>query len=218
MATKETQGRILDTAIELFNRHGSAKISANRIADECGLSRGNLYYHFKNKAAIIQAIYDRIATEVKCNWVDDLENPTIDHMLEMFDRQLALIWQYRFFYRELTALLDGDRRLQQRFSNDRNERTRVIVEFFAVLIEKNVLLGPDNRKTLENLVKLSWILSDNWINYTSVDAPDVYPDCVREGYELLIDLFRPYFAPATLLVLDRRYRIIEPNRMQLKSS
>lgn len=202
MATKETQKRILDTAVALFNSHGSANISANRIADECGLSRGNLYYHFNNKATIIHAIYDRMANEVKSNWVGDRERPTINHMFAMFDRQLALIWRYRFFYRELMALLAGDERLQQRFSADRNQRTKVVVEFFTALIENNVLLGPQNRKTLENLVKLSWILSDNWINYISVDTPDVYPDCVSEGYELLIDLFRPYLTPATLASLD----------------
>lgn len=204
MATRETQKRILDTAVELFNRHGSANISANRIADECGLSRGNLYYHFNNKVAIINAIYDRMANEVKCTWVDDLENPTIDHMLAMFDRQLEMIWRYRFFYRELMALLAADERLQRQFSSDRQERTKLIVEFFAALIKRGVLIGPKNRRTLENLVKLSWILSDNWINYISVDAPDVYPDCVNEGYELLIDLFRPYLSTATLTKLGLR--------------
>lgn len=204
MATRETQKRILDTAVELFNRNGTANISANRIADECGLSRGNLYYHFNNKAAIIYAIYDRMASEVKCTWVGDLENPTIDHMLAMFDRQLAMIWRYRFFYRELMALLAADEQLQQQFSSDRQERTKLIVDFFAELIENRVLVGPRNRRTLENLVKLSWILSDNWINYISVDVTDVYPDCVNEGYELLIDLFRPYLSAATLSKLGGR--------------
>lgn len=203
MATKETQKRILDTAIELFNEFGSANVSANRIADACGLSRGNLYYHFNNKEAIIHAIYGRIATEVKCNWVDDLEQPTVDHMLEMFDRQLALIWRYRFFYRELMALVAGDDLLQQRFSKDRHDRTRVIVNFFQALISNDVLLGPRDARTLENLVKLSWILSDNWINYVSVDNTVGYPDCVSEGYQLLIDLFRPYLSPETLTVLER---------------
>lgn len=203
MATKETQKRILDKAIELFNEHGSAHVSANRIADGCGLSRGNLYYHFHNKEAIVNAIYDRMANEVKKNWVNDLEQPTVQHMLEMFDRQLALIWRYRFFYRELVALLAGDDLLQRRFSRDRRERTQIIIRYFEALIANGVLVGPRNPRTLENLVKLSWILSDNWINYVSVDNSVGYPDCVSEGYELLIDLFRPYLSPATLAVLER---------------
>ncbi len=203
MATKETQKRILDTAIELFNEYGSSNISANRIADACGLSRGNLYYHFNNKEAIINAIYDRMANEIKSGWVNDLEQPTVDHMLEMFDRQLALIWRYRFFYRELIALLAGDDLLQQRFSRDRQSRTRLIIRYFEALIANGVLTGPRDAKTLENVVKLSWILSDNWINYVSVDNTVAYPDCVSEGYELLIDLFRPYLSPHTLDVLER---------------
>ena len=75
-------------------------------------------------------------------------------------------------------------------------------EFFKALIENDVLLGPANRNTLKSLVTLSWILSDNWINYTAVDSRDIYPDMVREGYVLVIDLFRPYLSPATLIALQ----------------
>ena len=49
MTTKDTQKLIIDTAINLFNEYGTARISANRIADTCDLSRGHLYYHFKKK-------------------------------------------------------------------------------------------------------------------------------------------------------------------------
>jgi AcrR family transcriptional regulator len=202
MTTKDTQKLILDTAIELFNRYGTAHISSNRIADTCGLSRGHLYYHFNNKEEIVHAIYDRIATEVKHNWGDDLKKPTVHHMLEMFDRHLALIWRHRFFYREMTALLAVDERLRQRFSKDRRDRTLVISNFFQALIDNDVLLGPNDANTLKNLVTASWIVSDNWINYVSVESTAVYPDCVNEGYELIIDLFRPYLSPKTLLVLN----------------
>lgn len=201
MTTKDTQKLILDTAVELFNRYGTARISSNRIADTCRLSRGHLYYHFRKKEDIISAIYERIASEVKHNWGDDLEHPTVHHMLEMFDRHLAMLWRHRFFYREMMALLAVDEHLQQRFRRDRQDRTRIVIDFFRALIANNVLLGPRDARTLENLVKASWIVCDNWINYVSVDTTALYPDCVEEGYELVIDLFRPYLSPKTLLVL-----------------
>ncbi len=202
MTTRDTQKLILDTAIELFNRHGTARISANRIADACKLSRGHLYYHFKKKEAIINAIYDRIATEVKQNWGDDPERPTVQHMLEMFERNLALIWCYRFFYREMTALLALDEDLKKRFSKDRQQRTQVVIDFFLALINNEVLLGPKDPRTLKNLVKASWIVSDNWINYVSVDSTAAYPACVHDGYQLVLDLFRPYLSPKTLSLLS----------------
>jgi AcrR family transcriptional regulator len=203
MTTKDTQKLILDTAIDLFNRYGTAHVSANRIADTCCLSRGHLYYHFKKKEEIINAIYGLIATEVKNSGGDDLQKPTVHHMLEMFDRHLALIWRYRFFYREMMALLAMDEDLQQRFSKDRQERSRIILRFFEALIENDVLRGPKDAKTLQNLVTASWIVSDNWINYVSVDNTASYPDCVQEGYQLVLDLFRPYLSPRTIAVLNR---------------
>ncbi len=206
MATKETQKVILDKAIELFNEYGSSNISANRVAAECGISKGNLYYHFRNKEAIVAAIYERMAAEIKHDWTDDLAHPTADHMREMFERQLSLIWRHRFFYRELLALLAADDALRVRFSQDRSQRSEVVLQFFKALIKNDVLLGPNNPKTLESLVTLSWILSDNWINYITVDHRDIYPDFIGDGYELIIDLFRPYLSPATLTVLQRQQR------------
>jgi len=41
MATRATQFRILQAALELFNEHGSAAVSSNRIAERCGISKGN---------------------------------------------------------------------------------------------------------------------------------------------------------------------------------
>lgn len=201
MATKNTQKLIIDTAVDLFNQYGTARISANRIADICNLSRGHLYYHFKKKEEIIDAIYGLIAMEVRSNRVADLKKPTVHHMLEMFDRYLSLVWRYRFFYREMTALLATDAGLRQRFSKDRRERTLVITKFFEGLIASDVLRGPRDAKTLNNLVKASWIVCDNWINYVSVDSTATYPDCVTAGYEVVLDLFRPYLSPQTLLIL-----------------
>ena len=53
MGTRTTQLRILQAALELFNEQGTAAVSANKIAERCGISKGNLQYHFKNKRDII---------------------------------------------------------------------------------------------------------------------------------------------------------------------
>jgi AcrR family transcriptional regulator len=200
MTTKDTQKLIVETALDLFNEFGTWQVSANRIADTCHLSRGHLYYHFKRKEEIIYAIYGLIAAEMKHN--DDVKQPTFRHLLEMFERYLALVWRFRFFYREMTALLAMDPALQQRFSQTRRERTQVLLRFFEALIAHDVLRGPRNPKSLSNLVAASWIVCDNWINFVSVDQPAEFHDCVAAGTEVVIDLFRPYLSPRTLSQLN----------------
>ena len=54
MSTKQ---RILDTALSMFNEHGERSVTTNHIAARLEISPGNLYYHFKNKQAIIFELF-----------------------------------------------------------------------------------------------------------------------------------------------------------------
>src|SRR6266567_6576776 len=63
-----TRGRILDTALALFNERGTAAVSTNLVAAEAGLSPGNLYYHFADKQEIIRALHDRYAAAHEDLW------------------------------------------------------------------------------------------------------------------------------------------------------
>ena len=50
---------ILDAALKLFSHHGYGATSVNDIADEAGVSKGNVYHHFPDKEAIFRALLDR---------------------------------------------------------------------------------------------------------------------------------------------------------------
>ena len=53
-----TKEKIIETSINLFNEKGCLNTSTRHIADELGISIGNLYYHFKNKEEIVIEIYE----------------------------------------------------------------------------------------------------------------------------------------------------------------
>ena len=75
MATRATQMRILLAALELFNEYGTATVSANRIAERCGISKGNLQYHFRNKREIIYAVFGQAIQEMDSGWYRDHPAP-----------------------------------------------------------------------------------------------------------------------------------------------
>ena len=52
-----TKEKIIETSINLFNEKGCLNTSTRHIADELGISVGNLYYHFKNKEDILIDIF-----------------------------------------------------------------------------------------------------------------------------------------------------------------
>lgn len=191
MASRETQGKVLDTAITLFNAEGTDRVSCNRIAEECEISKGNLHYHFKNKEEIILAIWGRVSQEMETQWGEDALMPTLTHMAEITQRQFNLMWRYRFFYRELTILLGRDSLLKHRFVQIRQKREASIRRFFIALVENNVLVLPEEDDALESLLQLGWIVTDHWMSSLSIEDKVIDDATMQDGFRLTLQLFMP---------------------------
>lgn len=61
---QERRNEILDAAEELFNQKGFDGTSTNDILEEVGIARGTLYYHFKSKEDIMDALIDRMTDTI----------------------------------------------------------------------------------------------------------------------------------------------------------
>lgn len=65
---QETRHRILDAAESVFHRQGVSRTSLAHIAEEAGVTRGAIYWHFANKAELFDAMIRRVIgpTEAGC--------------------------------------------------------------------------------------------------------------------------------------------------------
>lgn len=61
---QERRNEILDVAERLFCTKGFDNTSTNDILNEIGIARGTLYYHFKSKEDILDAMIERLTKEV----------------------------------------------------------------------------------------------------------------------------------------------------------
>ena len=57
--SERSRALILDTALKLFAHRGHGATSVRDIAEEAGLSKGNVYHHFPDKESIFRALLDR---------------------------------------------------------------------------------------------------------------------------------------------------------------
>jgi TetR/AcrR family transcriptional regulator, acrAB operon repressor len=57
---QETRQRILDAAEQVFQRQGVSRTSLSHIAVEAGVTRGAIYWHFKNKVDLYDAMIRRV--------------------------------------------------------------------------------------------------------------------------------------------------------------
>ncbi|MEH7385543.1 TetR/AcrR family transcriptional regulator [Bacillus sp. JJ1521] len=61
---EERRNEILDSADELFSQKGFDGTSTNDILKKVGIARGTLYYHFKSKEDIMNALIDRYSVRL----------------------------------------------------------------------------------------------------------------------------------------------------------
>ena len=192
MASKETQSKIINKSIALYNQHGTRNISTNRIADECDISRGNLHYHFRTKEEIIQTIFSIIDKEMEASWYNDHLYPTVEYMNLMFSRQMQMIWNYRFFYRELTTLLHNDPHLKMRFMDNRRKRAKELNAFFRAMIDAGMMEIKNSQTEFDSTILISWLISDQWLPYLDMHDIEVNEASVKKGFDLIFQILEPH--------------------------
>lgn len=74
----KTKEHLMLAALETFYKKGVARTSLNEIAQAAGVTRGALYWHFKNKEDLFDGLFQRISDDIENCLVQDLENPGTD--------------------------------------------------------------------------------------------------------------------------------------------
>lgn len=96
---------ILQTATKLFNEKGCMNTSTRHIADDLGISVGNLYYYYKNKEDIIIAIYENYMESIggHLTSIKDGEDIPFDYY-ELLSSQMELEKKCAFLRLEISNL------------------------------------------------------------------------------------------------------------------
>lgn len=192
MSTRE---RIIDTAVALFNSEGTATVSTNHIAKAAGISPGNLYYHFRNKEEIIRAIYARLRPiwEATVSVPTD-RVPTLADLERIIDDHFRILWDYRFFYREMPALLRRDPELLASYHEVREAGLANVEGLLRIFTQVGVLHVPDPDQALPELARIIWILADFWFPFAELDRLTGAEVDLREGRALILRVLSPYYA------------------------
>lgn len=92
-----TKQKILNSSIQLFNQNGVDAVRLQQIAEDTGISVGNLAYHFKNKDAIVESVYEVLFEDFS----NVLREYAVSTAMTSFDAQLGLYYvffeKYQFY-------------------------------------------------------------------------------------------------------------------------
>lgn len=197
----KTRDKIIDTALQLFNAQGTRAVSTNHIAATAGISPGNLYYHFRNKEDIIRAIFEQmdvygveqyqlILDRYPPGSVVSLENTFI--MIQEYN------WRYRFFKRELTALIMNDPLLKERF-HATNNQMRNMIRYTLDGGIANGSIKAMSATTKDHFIDAIWLVALFWLNYLEVSGEEVNDSTLRRGNGVLRTVLCQYLTEDSLV-------------------
>lgn len=196
----KTRDKIIDTALQLFNEQGTKDVSTNHIAAAACISPGNLYYHFRNKEDIIRAIFEQMdayGVEQYQHILDTYPPGTIEALEHTFVMIQKYNWRYRFFKRELTALIMNDSLLKERF-HATNSRMRGMIGFTIDGGIANGSIQPMTQITKKHLIDAVWLVALFWLNYLEVGGEDVNEATLRRGNDVLRTVLCQYLTNESL--------------------
>ncbi|GGJ45589.1 TetR/AcrR family transcriptional regulator [Deinococcus roseus] len=184
------QTRILSSARILFNEKGTHSVTTNHIAQHAGLSPGNLYYHFKNKEAIIRALFQEL--QQRWNEIYRLPaEPTLQDINEMLQRNYQMLWEYRFFYRETLSLLQQDAELEQQYRKVRNRGQQDFHDLCGFLIAKGIM-NPLPPERISMLAEACWIITDFWPTHLELSGKTLSEATIQQGIHLMWMVLEPH--------------------------
>lgn len=132
----ETRNCIMEAAVEVFFEKGVANATLNDIAVRAGVTRGAVYWHFKNKLDVFEAIHDQLQLSFVDTIAGELRNDHPHPLLQLErlcsellidlenNRHKFKVLSILFFKSDYTGEMAPFLRLQ-------NERKRQNIDLFS---------------------------------------------------------------------------------------
>ena len=205
----KTKDKIIATAINLFNIHGTKAISTNHIAKEMGISPGNLYYHFRSKNDIIRSISDNFSNElgsalkIQLDTISDFSS----NLTSLFNRFFKIQQSYQFLFLEGVHLTKQDSKLLDNYTNLRSLIKKGYHELLSNLV-KIKIMKRQSLNIIDELLDTQWIIMWYWINHTILDR-NTYDDFqIKKGIKLSFSIIKPQLTSIGKVAFDRALKVL----------
>jgi len=189
----KTAEKILLTSLEMFNQHGEANITCVDIAVELDISPGNLYYHFKGKESIVNALFDMyLQRSSKILISPNTADLDINQFFLYLLRLLESVHLFRFIYRNPTDLMHKYSNIARNFKRlvkSKEQAFIAIIEHFS-----DIGLMQTNKAqalSLAQMINLVFTQSQSYFMLKGLESDD--ENCFN-GLTWIFHTISPYLA------------------------
>lgn len=169
MAKKvSTKEKIYDAALALFNQNGIKNVRLQHIADQVGISVGNLAYHFAEMKKIILGLERKIETDITTkafNWTDSA------HLIDFDNRLIGyyhLMKKYSFYFLDAVEI-------ERSYPSVHSRRLEFVqhliheIEEWLMINQRHDTIAPfDNDEDMHRLAEMIWFIIAFWLSKNKI--------------------------------------------------
>ncbi len=193
---KDTKEKIVETALNLFNEYGLAKVTLRTIAKEMGISQGNLNYHFKKRDDIIEFLYFELVSTIDKS-MTETQAAEINLKL-LFDLSKSIMtnfYAYRFFLLDFVQIMKDNKIIKSHYLKLSELREDQFTDLFSVLVKQKIMRKEELPNEYSSLYTRFQILGDFWISSAEVVNKRISKRIISNYYTIIIQAIYPYLTP-----------------------
>lgn len=183
---------IITTALTLFNQNGVIKTAPRKIAEEMGISHGNLTYHYPKKEQMIQVLYDQMFGEMEGR----IQAPTkvsLQFLQNLLNFYYQFQYRYRFFFLdivEITRLYPDIAQRHLATQKKRVQETRMMLEMY---VQEELLIPEKLTGSYDQIAHMIWFINNAWMGQQWVFGQKPEPKDSQTTMQMIWQLVIPYF-------------------------
>lgn len=189
----KTKQKILNKALEIYNRDGVSNVSIRQLSKEVGISHSNLTYHFSAQEDIILGLHDLLlqkAVELNNGLVQN-ESP-LQSLYSTTMTGFTIVYDFRFFFNELQYICKAFPKVKEVLRQAEKVRYIMYKKVIGDMIACDLLRSEEFDGEFDNLILRIKIYSDHWLESSSIYDDLSKEEKINKYSYLLIQHFYPY--------------------------
>ncbi|NRB47928.1 MAG: TetR family transcriptional regulator [Saprospiraceae bacterium] len=162
--------KILLKAVELFNEQGIASTSPNQIAAALNISSGNLTYHYKTKAILIEAVYEKMHADSE-DFIKLSGYLTLNDFRKIMSSFRDFMQQYNFFFQDLFFILYNYPKVGKLYEGSNLMRLQQGKALFEYYIETGRMIPESEGINYTYLTHNVWMVGAFWNFQSKIFTP-----------------------------------------------
>lgn len=163
-----TKEKIIKSAIGLFNKNGLVNVRLQHIADDAGISVGNLAYHFYSKKAIVISIDKQLENEIRPILNTDRDFPYLIDFDNHLSSYYFLLSRYAFYFLDVLEMERAYPRIHERRKKYIQQMILQVTNWLVLNVKKGILKKEVQVNQYEQTALTIWMIVTFWMTQLQV--------------------------------------------------